>query len=310
VRVARLPNFQFEYWVNGRLEVIRGVGYNARYAAPGRERRAERLQRDFQRMARAGVNTLIGWDPSLFDRELLDIAAANGLGVIMPFHLDPEDDYADPSRRALLYAQIESWVRQYRDHPSVRMWGLGNEVLHKMVRPTWLGGMNDSPEKVARARAFSSFVLDAADRIAVVDPDHPVTYRTAESGYLVWLREAMIEKGRMPENLVLGTNAYTDALRQIVEGWPGLAMNAPLYVSEFGAAGVARGERQVVLKRMWSQIRSRPQWTLGGVVYVWTTDGPEEVDRAFGLVDGNGVEVDGCLLALGEMFRSERPSLE
>jgi hypothetical protein len=300
-----LPETRFEYRVNGKREVIRGMGYNAQYSKLPRDERQRRMVRDFARMAALGVNTVQGWNMELFDEGLMNAAAANGLGVILPFELDPKLDYSDFATRTRLMGRIEEWVRRFRTHPALHMWALGNEVLHKMVRPTWLGGMNDAPEKQARARAFSEFLLDAAERVWQMDKNHPLTYREAEYGFLVWLREAMEKRDGMPENMVIGTNAYTRALQEVVEGWPDLWMTVPLYVSEFGAAGRAPGERAAALRKMWQTVRSRPQWTYGGVVYVWTTDGPEEVDRAFGLVDRNGAPVGQALAAVGEMFRTD-----
>jgi hypothetical protein len=46
------------------------------------------------------------------------------------------------------------------------MWGLGNEVLH---------GIADV--KSHRAQAFATFLVQAADRLHQLDPQHPVVYR-------------------------------------------------------------------------------------------------------------------------------------
>lgn len=268
--MARLPgpDPRYEYLVNGRREVLLGIGYNARSGYLPADERERRIRRDFARMAEAGANTVVGWDMVLFDTILLDAAAANGLGVILSFHLDPALDYRNPDVRSHLTAQVNTWVRASRDHPAVRMWGLGNEVLRKKIRPTWLGGMNDEPRRIAEARAFAGFLLDLAQGVHELDPNHPVIYRTAESGYLVWLREAAQQRGGMPPNMVIGTNAYTEALRTTVQEWPDLAMGTPLVVTEFGAGGLAPGERSVALRKMWGWIRSRPDWVLGGAVYV------------------------------------------
>ena len=39
------------------------------------------------------------------------------------------------------------------------------------------------------------------------------------------------------------------------------------------------------LQQQWETIRSRPDQVLGGLGYVWATNGPEDLDRVFGLVD-------------------------
>ena len=52
-------------------------------------------------------------------------------------------------------------------------------------------------------------------------------------------------------------------------------------------------------------IRAQPDRVIGGAPYVWTTAGPEEVDRIFGLVDRDGQPVDGSLAAIGRLYRGD-----
>ena len=40
-------------------------------------------------MAQVGVDTVLGWNPDVFDEALLDAAEASGVGVLMPFELRP-----------------------------------------------------------------------------------------------------------------------------------------------------------------------------------------------------------------------------
>jgi hypothetical protein len=56
-------------------------------------------------------------------------------------------------------------------------------------------------------------------------------------------------------------------------------------------------------RAMWRMIRAANGWVLGGAVYAWTTDGPEEVDRVFGLVDAGGTPVDGAFAAMSGFYR-------
>jgi hypothetical protein len=44
---------------------------------------------------------------------------------------------------------------------------------------------------------------------------------------------------------------------------------------------------------------------LGGLAYVWTTEGPEPVDRDFGLTNANGVPVDDSLNQLARAFLAD-----
>ena len=63
--------------------------------------------------------------------------------------------------------------------------------------------------------------------------------------------------------------------------------------------------RPVGFEQQWQVIRSRPDVVLGGTAYTWATNGPEDLDRVFGLVDVNGVPTDGALAALGGAYLAD-----
>src|SRR5581483_10764516 len=106
----------FLYVVQGAPQTIRGMGYNAPLSALPEAERRRRFYRDFPLMREVGVNTLLGWDQVGFDRALLDVASANGLGVIMPFELAKEWDYGDAGLRERVLEQVGAWVDEYKDH--------------------------------------------------------------------------------------------------------------------------------------------------------------------------------------------------
>jgi beta-galactosidase/beta-glucuronidase len=268
------------------------------------EQRAARLDADFAAMSQLGVNTLVGWDPAEFDETLMEHAAAHGLGVVLPFDLDPQADYTDPDYRAELSAQVMAWVDQYRAYPALRMWGLGNEVLHKIVHPVWVGAQD--PARARQARAFSDWLVETADAIHAADPDHPVTYRSAEDAFAPWVVEALRRRGGGPRPwFVWGTNCYQNYLSDIVDEWPSVGMSSALWVSEFAPGGEAVPDRPDGFRRMWGYVRRHPDYVLGGAVYAWTRDGPEGVDRDFGLTD-DGTPVDGRSLdAISELFHQD-----
>jgi len=43
---------------------------------------------------------------------------------------------------------------------------------------------------------------------------------------------------------------------------------------------------------------------LGGLAYTWATNGPEDLDRVFGLVDPSGTPTDGALAAVSDAYLS------
>jgi hypothetical protein len=44
---------------------------------------------------------------------------------------------------------------------------------------------------------------------------------------------------------------------------------------------------------------------LRGLAYTWATNGPEDLDRVFGLVDPQAVPTDGALAALSASYLSD-----
>src|SRR5215211_7187122 len=78
----------YEYRVGGRLETIRGMGYNPTLTDADPNARRGRLGRDFALMASAAVNTVIGWNPAVLDGLALDMAHRYGLGMALPFDVD------------------------------------------------------------------------------------------------------------------------------------------------------------------------------------------------------------------------------
>lgn len=299
--------YRYQYRVNGTPQVIHGMGLNTQYArrlTP--EARRAQLESDFTTFNRLGVNTVLGWEPGEFEHPLLDIAQAHQIGVVMPFYLDPNADYTDATFRIRLTEEVLAWVRKYRDYPALRMWGLGNEVLHKIVHPAWMGPQD--PARVRNARAFADWLVATADAIHALDPDHPVTYREAEDAFVPWVARAIKRTPETPRPwFVWGVNSYTDYMAQIVEYWPTQGMDVPLWISEFAPGGLAVPDRPEGFQKLWGYVRRHPRRVLGGAVYAWTRTGPEEIDRTFGLTD-DGEPVDGRSLdMLASLFHGDTP---
>jgi beta-galactosidase/beta-glucuronidase len=297
----------FTLRVNGVATVVRGVGYNPWYAELDEQQRRALYERDFGQIHATGANMLEGWFEQQFDEATLDAAHANGLGVIMPFELNQDYDYSDPAVQARFLDRVTDWVQRYRGNPAVRMWAPGNEVMHRLISPTLVRGAAD-PNMELRADDFAAFYVRLMDRIHELDPDHPVLYRDAEDGYVSHLVAALKANPAPRPWLIYGANVYTPRIEQIVRDWSPQTLDAPILFSEFAPSGMSPQDRPRRFEWFWRVIRSRPSIVLGGVVYTWSTAGPEDLDRVFGLTDGSGQPVDGSVEALSRMFRSTHPS--
>jgi hypothetical protein len=309
VSVEHVSDGTWQYVVDGSAETIRGVGYNPQYAGFSPVERAALYDRDFADMHRLGVNTIEGWFETQFDSVTLDSAARNGIGVLMPFELNQDWDYTNPNVTSSILDHVSAYVDKYKDHPAVRMWAPGNENLHRILYAHWVSQVND-PNARARAQAFAAFLPVLVDRIHALDPNHPVVYRDAEDVYLPWITGAFSQTGVDRPWLVYGANVYsTPRLQQIVSNWPNQWPGQPLLISEFAPGGVGPTERPLGFQQQWSVIRSRTDVVLGGLAYTWATNGPEDLDRVFGLVDPSGVPTDGALAALSAIYQSDSTAM-
>jgi hypothetical protein len=265
------------------------------------DERARRYDRDFSAMHAAGVNVIFGWFEQQFDGLTLAEARQHGLGVGMPFELNQDLDYADPAVRERLTTAVLEQVARYKDDPAVWFWTPGNEDIHRMLFPSWLRHEVD-PRREAQATAFASFYVELIDKIHALDPTHPVIYRDAEEVYLGRIRAELQRTGTARPWLAYGANVYSRRLAEILQNWPGQGMNMPLLISEFAPGGTGPVDRPQAFRALWATIRSYPDWVIGGAVYTWSTDGPEELDRVFGLVDGEGRPRDGALAAIADFY--------
>jgi hypothetical protein len=309
VSVVHQPDGTWQYLVDGRAQTIRGVGYNPWYAGQPPEARASLYDRDFAEMHKLGFNTIEGWFENQFDIVTLDAAARNGIGVFMPFELNQDWDYTDPNVQAAILNQLSAYVERYKNHPAVRMWAPGNENLHRILFAHWISQQGD-PTARARAAAFAAFLPVLVDRIHQLDPDHPVLYRDAGDLYLNWIAQGFGTSFAERPWLLYGANIYTAArMNDVIANWPKQWPGRPLLISEFAPGGMGPADRPLGFQQLWNLVRSRPGVVLGGMAYVWSTNGPEDLDRVFGLVDPSGSATDGALAALSAEYLADRPTV-
>jgi beta-galactosidase/beta-glucuronidase len=304
VTTVKRADGSYAYLVNGREELFIGMGYDPIYRYFSDEQREASYRRDFAILRDAGVNTITGWDADKgyeqdkFDEITLDTAYEYGIGVVMPLNLPPEGDYEDPAFVASLMEEGRAKVARFKEHPALRMWGVGNEVFWEM-----------DPEMYP---AFQAAYVKIADMFHQLDPDHPVIYRESEDRYVPQFIEMLEGTGDPRPWLLYGMNVYSQDIRPLLERWPNYGLDRPVLVSEFGAEGDTPEERAEGYLDMWRAIREFPEYVIGGAPYVWTTEGPEPTDKIWGLMDSESRPVDGTFELLSRAWRKEpranRPS--
>ncbi len=285
-------NYQHSLWVNGVPQVLRGVGYNPTYRQLGETERAAMYDRDFRMIAASGFNAVLGWNQDEFDEVTLRKANEYGLGVLMPFDLPASANYNDPATTARLKKEIAAWVERHKTASALRMWAIGNEVYHDM-------------KDRGQIPAFTRFYAEVVSMVHELDPAHPVLYRDAEDAFVGLLRDAFKEVGARRYWLVYGMNIFTYRMESVLSKWPEQGMDVALLVSEFGPTGLNRDARPGGYLRMWKAMQKEPGRVLGGFAYVWSTNGPEALDRTYGLVNEKGEPTDASLATLSSQFWRE-----
>lgn len=193
------------YFIKGvggstRLETLAAIGGNS-FRTWGAE------QLDETRVGADGV-----------ERSLLDHAHHLGLSVAVGFWMEHERhgyDYDDPQFVDDQLEQLAAFVRRFKDHPAVLLWGIGNEVE--------VG--SDDHEKIFRA------IEDAARLVKSIDPNHPTMAVVAEIGD----GKAQLVRRLCPSIDILGINSYggLPSLRERLATHP----PKPYIVTEFGPLG-------------------------------------------------------------------------
>jgi hypothetical protein len=176
---------------------------------------------DQEKLAAAGGNSFRTWRPDNgreTGQQVLDRAQKNGLYVAMGLDVTPERDgfdYSDSNAVAGQFARIKRTVLQFKNHPALLFWDIGNEL-----------NLNSKNPKVWDA------VNEISKMIHQVDPNHPTTTSLAGIN-----KELVAEiKARTPDINFLCVQSYADIVNLPAElrdsGW-----NAPYVVTEWGATG-------------------------------------------------------------------------
>lgn len=180
-----------------------------------------------------GVNTVRTWGTDGSTRPLLDAAAANGIRVINGFWLQPGggpgsggcvDYVTDTTYKTNMRTEFVRWVTEYRDHPGVLMWSVGNESILGMQN--CFSGAALETQRVA----YTRFVNEVAVAIHAADPNHPVTSTDAWTGSWPYYRD------HAPALDLYAVNSY-GAVCDIRQTWITGGYTKPYILTEGGPAG-------------------------------------------------------------------------
>ncbi|MFK7759585.1 MAG: glycoside hydrolase family 2 TIM barrel-domain containing protein [Phycisphaerales bacterium] len=164
-----------------------------------------------------GGNTIRTWDAEGIE-PLMDEAHELGIAVVVGIWLEHARhgfDYTEPEAKAEQLARVERFVKQFRDHPALLAWGVGNEVE--------LGGTMD--------QAIMQ-INDASALIKELDPNHPTMAVIAEIGD----DKAIRIQNECPNIDMIGINSY-GGLGNLSKRVQNQGVTLPYAITEFGPVG-------------------------------------------------------------------------
>ncbi|HYE61492.1 MAG TPA: glycosyltransferase [Phycisphaerales bacterium] len=263
-RVRAAGKFLFE---GDRKFYVKGVTYGPFRPGPeGEYHTRERVAADFRNMAAAGINTVRVY--TMPPRWMLDLASAEGLRVLLGAawaqHLNFVED------RRLRRESIDAVVRmarEYRGHPGVLAYCIGNEVPAPVVR--WYG-----------YRRIEAHLRHLSDACKQADPDTLVTYVNYPS----------TEYLELPFLDFLSFNVFLEdrvKLERYLARIQNLAGERPLLLTEIGLDSLRNGEGVQAASLSWQVRAAFATGCAGACVFSWTDEwhrgGEDILDWRFGL---------------------------
>jgi hypothetical protein len=216
-----------------------------------------------EELARRGGNSFRTWETNKLG-ETLDQAEKLGLTVSAGIWLEPECQwfsYSNPEQCDKQAGRVREVVLQYRDHPALLAWGLGNEVDGDGTNIAYWKQL----DRLARL-------------VKEIDPAHPTF--TAIAGVNQKRIEGLLK--HTPNLDYLGVNTYAAlfGLRRQLEkfGW-----DRPWLLTEWGPRGFwespesgsgapleqTSSEKADMMRRAYRQVITPDGGCLGSYVFVW-----------------------------------------
>lgn len=216
-KVTNLPEGKWELSVDGAPFFIKGLCFG-----PNISRRT--INSHLAEVKELGANAVRTWGTGSKTAILLDAAEEKDIKVCMGLWLQYHIDYAtnDAYKRHAL-AEISKWVKEYKDHPAVLMWHVGNEVVMELQN---YFVEDPEPQRIA----YAKFLEEVCQTIHRLDPNHPV------ASISVWSLAWPYFKEYVPSLDVYGVNIY-GGLVAIHGEWERLEIDKPYLVTEYGPHG-------------------------------------------------------------------------
>lgn len=258
------------FYVDAEPFLIKGIGYSP--YRPGQvpwkhDVDPAVMERDFQRIAQAGFNTLRTWKP--LPPEALTLAERHGLMVLQGIWIEPGGNYASEAYRQAVLEIVRNEVARAKGHQNILAFLVGNELTAGSVYQAGIAELESLLRQVART------VKDTDPTRFVSYANWPsLSFLDSSSWDVVCFNVYPYEPASVAHTF--GFRSYLEHLRRTVSrGKPLIVTEVGLSVSPQG--GTKRGyggwtpdRQKTELVRLWDELfQSGAQ---GGVVFEWNDE--------------------------------------
>ena len=188
----------------------------------------ENYEHYFEDLNFLGVNTIRIWATNKNTKKLLDAAHAHNIKVMVGIWMrhgragmEADDSFnylEDKAGMEDMYNNALNTVDDYKNHPAVLTWAIGNEVYLNMAT---------DEEK----EAYSKLLERICSTIKRVDKNHPITSVEAWTFSLDWWQKFV------PSIDIYGLNSYGTGANYLASKLEKKGIDKPYIITEFGVTG-------------------------------------------------------------------------
>lgn len=207
---------------------VDGQPFDIKGATFGYNNDPENYDHYFKDLKFLGVNTIRTWGVDENTKKLLDTAHKDGIKVMLGIWMrhgrpgreaDDSFDYInDNAGKEAMFNDAIAIVEEYKNHPAVLTWGIGNEVYLNIATD-------------AEKLAYSILLERICKEIKRLDSNHPVTSVEAWTFGLDWWQK------HVPSIDIYGLNSYGPGANLLEDELKKRGIDKPYVLTEFNIIG-------------------------------------------------------------------------
>lgn len=214
-------NGKWQLYSDNKPYYIKGITFGMKYDS-------RNIDKYMKELSELGCNTIRTWGTGEETEILLDSAQKYGIKVMLGLWLrhgrpgmegdDSFDWLHDDAGKKAQWEDTLKFVKKYKNHPALLLWGVGNEVILNIAT---------DKEKIV----YSEYLEKLIKEIKRIDGNHVISSAGA------WVVDAEYWAKYVPSLDLYGLNVYGGGASIIDNEVKKLGVNKPYILTEFGAKG-------------------------------------------------------------------------